>query len=258
MRLSIDVALHYRLPEERAVSLVLEPAAGQGQRVLRSDLSLEAAFLRRVPGDAGVGERIWALLPGEELSLRYEAEVETAPVSAPLSTLSAVPPWELPAEAMPYLRASRYIEADRFQAFAARKFAGLSGGARIAAMAEWIGRAMEYIPGASDAETTAVDSFAQRQGVCRDYAHLLCALARASRIPARCAAVYGPEVDPPDFHLVAQVFLDGAWRLVDPTGMCAPDAMALIAVGRDVGDVAFMETEGPAILLSQSVAVRRI
>ncbi|WP_369015557.1 transglutaminase-like domain-containing protein, partial [Serratia marcescens] len=44
--------------------------------------------------------------------------------------------------------------------------------------------------------TTALMTFADRRGVCRDYAHLLVALARAGGIPARCVSAYAPGVDP--------------------------------------------------------------
>jgi transglutaminase-like putative cysteine protease len=84
---------------------------------------------------------------------------------------------------------------------------------------------------------------------------MVCALCRAAGIPARYVSVYGPGVQPPDFHAVAQVWLDGAWRIVDATGMCSADAVVVVAVGRDACDVAFMETETPAYLVTQSVLV---
>ncbi|WP_342454627.1 transglutaminase-like domain-containing protein [Sphingomonas sp. H160509] len=59
------------------------------------------------------------------------------------------------------------------------------------------------------AETTALDTFASRSGVCRDYSHLLVSLARAGGIPARCVSAYAPGVDPPDFHAVAELWLAG-------------------------------------------------
>ena len=67
---------------------------------------------------------------------------------------------------------------------------------------------LAYVPGSSGPHTTALDSFIERRGICRDYAHILIALARASTIPARYVACYAPGVDPPDFHAVAEVFLN--------------------------------------------------
>ncbi|MFC3616754.1 transglutaminase family protein, partial [Lutimaribacter marinistellae] len=88
--------------------------------------------------------------------------------------------------------------------------------------------------------------------------HLVCALSRASGIPARYASVYGLGVDPQDFHAVAQVWLDGDWHLVDATQMCSTAEMVMIGVGRDAFDAPFMETEDEANLLAQTVAVSRI
>ena len=56
------------------------------------------------------------------------------------------------------------------------------------------------------------------------------------------ASVYAPSVEPPDFHAVVEVYLDGAWRLADPTGMARPgDTVILMGKGHEtyqhVGDV---------------------
>jgi transglutaminase-like putative cysteine protease len=164
---------------------------------------------------------------------------------------------DLPADAVKFIMGSRYIPSEKFQGFVDAEFGGLAGGPRVAAMRDWIERRFCYVSGASDEETTAIDSFVERRGICRDYAHVMIALARASGIPARMAGVYAPSVEPPDFHAVAEVFLGGAWHLVDATGMAGPTEIARIGVGRDAADIPFMLVFGPSTLNSQSVAVRR-
>ena len=52
-------------------------------------------------------------------------------------------------------------------------------------------------------------------------------------------------------------WLDGAWHLVDPTGLARTDRVARICVGRDATDIAFMTIFGQATLNSQRVAVSR-
>ena len=94
-------------------------------------------------------------------------------------------------------------------------------------------------------------------GICRDYAHLMITLARASGMPARMVNVYAPDVTPPDFHAVAEVFVGGEWRLVDATGIAEPDTMVRIGVGRDAADVAFLLVYGASELRKQKVAVKR-
>ena len=105
----------------------------------------------------------------------------------------------------------------------------------------------------------------ERHGICRDYAHLVVTLARASTIPARFVSGYAPGVQPPDFHAVAEVFLadptvpgGGAWHLVDATGMADPAELVKIGVGRDAADVAFMTVFGQAEFRDKTIAVRKV
>ncbi|WP_306294797.1 transglutaminase-like domain-containing protein [Sphingobium lactosutens] len=122
-------------------------------------------------------------------------------------------------------------------------------------MRDWIARYFAYVHGVSDRETTALDTFVKRQGICRDYAHVMITFARAAGIPARIANVYALAVEPPDFHAVAEVFVGGEWHLVDATGMAKERDMAKIGVGRDAADVAFLVAFGTAVMHSQSVQV---
>lgn len=256
MRIRIDVAMQYRFERPNTLFLAVEVARTEGQDVVDETLEL-APIVTRIAGDSGLGSRLWVPVQGHDLWLTYRAVVDVTRDAPALETLDAAPLHLIPGDAAPYLRPSLYVQSDKFASFVERRFGTLSGGARIAAMRDWIEAEMSYVPGSSGATTTVLETFAAREGVCRDYAHLMCALARASMIPARMAAVYAPDVRPPDFHAVAEVWLDGAWRLVDPTGMCRADSMAIIAVGRDAHDVAFMESQAPAEMLSLSVQVMR-
>ena len=255
MRLSIDVTLEYRLDRPQPALLAVEPARSPGQATPRSHTDVAGARLRRIAGEAGVGTRLWADVPDTVLRLRHTAEIAVAAPGAPLESLAAAPMDALPAEMLTWLRPSRLVQCDAFAGFAASRFGDLSGGARMAAIRDWVRDEIAYLPATSHTDTTVLDTFARREGVCRDFAHVTCALARAAGIPARYAAVYGLGVDPPDFHAVAQVWLGGAWRLVDATGMCAPGEMAVIGVGRDACDAPFMETEGEATPVFHSVSV---
>ncbi|WP_424967644.1 transglutaminase-like domain-containing protein [Dinoroseobacter sp. S375] len=255
MKLKIDVTMNYQLDPSRRVLLALEVAQGPEQVVHASHLDIDHARLHRVDGAGGVGQRTWALLGIDQMWLGYNAEVEIKRPVPELAALAPTPLHALPGEALCYLRPSRFCQSDKFTAFVQRRFGGIEGGAKVAAILDWIDAEMIYVPASSDAETTVMETFVDRQGVCRDYAHMVCALCRAADIPARYASVYGLGVVPQDFHAVAQVWLDGAWRLVDATRMCAPDQMVVIAVGRDACDVAFMETEGFASMITQQVSV---
>jgi transglutaminase-like putative cysteine protease len=258
MRLRIHARLDYHLPEPADVLLQVEAAATPEQRLEEQRLTVWTdAPIAAVAGEDGVGQRCWARGHGRFVA-EYEAVVRVARTPAALAGLAATPVRRLPGTLVPYLLPSRYCPSDRFEPFVRRTFPGLAGGALADALVGWVGGHLTYKAGTSAGTTTAVDTFLSQAGVCRDYAHLLVALARAGEIPARCVSAYAPGVDPPDFHAVAELWLDGAWRLVDPTGMAAADALVTVAAGRDATDIAFMTIWGEASLHAQSVVVTRL
>ena len=258
MRIEIAVDMQYNLGRDTMVLLNIEAARIPGQTVLQDQLSVDFATITRVAGESGLGQRVWACVTNDQMWLTYRASVQIDRPCAALETLAAAAPHELPGDVFTYLRPSRFCQSDLFQNFAAQRFGGLEGGRKVAAIRDWVAREISYVPASSHAETTVLETFTARTGVCRDFAHMVCALARAAQIPARYASVYGPDVSPQDFHAVAEVWLDGAWHMVDATGMGQPGDLVLIAVGRDAHDIAFMETQTPAYLLNQQVRVSRL
>lgn len=255
--IDIEARLDYALPQPCDVLLQVEAAAMVDQRLHKNDLRVSSATpLGAVPGEESIGQRTWARAEGA-ISVAYTASVEVIRFAPPLSTLSANDPRDLPALVVPYLMPSRYCESERFEAFVLREFGGLAGGPKIETMLAWIAEHVDYVGGVSDAQTTASDTFVQRQGVCRDFAHLLASFARAATIPARLVSGYAPGVDPPDFHAVVEVWLDHGWHLVDATGMACAEDIVRVAVGRDATDIAFMTIFGRALLESQSVRVTK-
>lgn len=74
---------------------------------------------------------------------------------------------------------------------------------------------MCYSPGSTQVDTTAMDAFSQRKGVCQDYAHILIALCRACGIPARYVNGFmqGTGVT----HAWVEVLVNGEWKGIDPT-----------------------------------------
>ncbi|WP_424933590.1 transglutaminase-like domain-containing protein [Amaricoccus macauensis] len=258
MQLQIETTLEYKLgPGPTTILLQIEAASLPEQTVLTSELTVPDALSEtRVPAEEAVGERSW-IEAGETFNATYTAKVDLNRTAADLAQFEAPHLPDLPGEIVKYLMPSRYCVPSRFVKILEQNFEGLSGGALIAACRDWIEEHLDYVPGVSDENTMASDTYLARQGICRDYAHVLIALARAADIPARFASVYAPSVEPPDFHAVAEVYLGGAWHLVDPTGMAQADEMAVIGVGRDAADVAFMNIHGMSELVSQNVSVKR-
>jgi transglutaminase-like putative cysteine protease len=258
MRLKIDVELDYAIDGAYSMLLLVEAAAMADQHIESESLIVTSREpLRAIAGEDGIGQRCWALAEGW-FQATYRAVVAIDRTEVALATLPEIAPRHLPAEAVPYLLPSRYCESDQFEGFINQTFGSLGGGALAAALVDWVADHLSYESGSSNGTTTALSTFANRKGVCRDYAHLLVALARAGGIPARCVSAYAPDVSPPDFHAVAELWLDGAWRLVDATGMATASDLVRIAVGRDATDIAFMTVFGGAMLNYQQVSVVRL
>lgn len=258
MRLKINVQLDYDLPRTCDLLLQIEASVIPEQRVEEAHLELSPSdHFARVAAQDQIGERIWLRTSGK-LLVDYRAVVRIERIVRDVATLRALPPHRLPGETVQYLLPSRYCPSHQFTDFAEEQFGRFDGGAKVAAMRDWVARHVAYVPGSSNAETNATDTFHAGEGVCRDFAHLLITLARAGEIPARFASVYAPGVTPPDFHAVAEVFLDGEWHLLDPTGMAKESEMAKIGIMRDSGDVAFLTAFGPLEMKSQSVAVTEL
>ena len=255
MKLFVQATLDYDLAETSNLLLQLEAAILPGQVISQPHLTLsETAHVARVAGHSAVGERIWLRVLGR-LKVDYQAVVHVTRSTVDLASLPAVDLHALPGEVIEYLLPSRYCQSDQFTNFVDAQFPGLAGGALVTAIRDWIEAKFAYVPGSSSSDTTALESFVRREGICRDYAHVLISLVRACGIPARFASVYALGVTPQDFHAVAEVYLGGEWHLVDPTGMSEAGAMAIIGVGRDAADVSFLTAYGFAELVALSVAV---
>jgi transglutaminase-like putative cysteine protease len=187
-----------------------------------------------VPGEGRA--HVLTVRPGRVL-VEYRAAIEGR----------AAPPEATAADRLTYLRPSRYAESDQLVALAHAEFAGISGAPDLlAAVSSWVGTQLSYVPGSSGPTDGAVHTLLRRQGVCRDYAHLVVALLRALDIPARVAAVYAPGLEPMDFLAVAEALVDGRWRVADATLLAPRASLVRIATGRDAADTAFLSTYGGA------------
>lgn len=255
MILNIDAYLHYNLASPTGLILQIEGAATSEQTIQSASIAFsEIENFARVDAEANIGERLLMNATGD-FSCRYISTIEINRKTVNLEELLVTPPHLLPGDIIRYLMPSRYCQSDQFMDFLAAEFGHLAGGARIVAISDWINRRFAYVSGSSSAQTTALETFVQRKGVCRDFAHLLITLARASSIPARFASVFAPRLIPQDFHAVAEVYLNGAWYLIDPTKMSEPHEMAVIGVGMDAAEVAFMTSYGYAEFYEQNVIV---
>ncbi|WP_061961630.1 transglutaminase-like domain-containing protein [Demequina flava] len=178
------------------------------------------------------------------IEVTYRARVNGTPEPATASALDAVR----------YLRPSRYCESDTLHPVAVAEGGGREGHDLVRHIASWVGTQLAYVSGSSRPTDGAVATMLARQGVCRDFAHLVVALLRSLDVPARVAAVYAPGLDPMDFHAVAEALIDGQWWVVDATTLAPRQSLVRIATGRDAADTAFLTTIGePVDLVSMEV-----
>ena len=256
--LKIDVDFKYGLAAPTDILLQLEVASTPHQNILSSSTRVNGNLPEyRLPAESSIGERMW-VNADETISVYYSATVEILRKGFDIATLDQSQFHDLGAEATSYLMASRYCPCDEFHSFVSSEFGDQKGGRLIKSICRWMDEKFQYSSGSSNAQTTAADTFIKREGVCRDFAHVLITLARAGGIPARMVSAFGLNVSPQDFHAVVEVFLQNQWRLVDPTNMSAPHELAIIGVGRDAADISFMTSFGPATLINQTVRVGTI
>jgi transglutaminase-like putative cysteine protease len=187
------------------------------------------------------GNRIHKLqVPTGYLTVEYAATIVGQTDPAPVSEYD---------QSM-YLRPSRYAEADKFFGFAATEFGNyIDSATLLEKVSTWVGTRLNYVPGSSDPIDGAVDTLLAGAGVCRDYAHLVVALLRAVKVPARVVSVYAPGLSPMDFHAVAEAFVEGQWRVVDGTLLAPRQTLVRIATGRDAADIAFLDNHNGEITL---------
>ncbi|GEK80993.1 putative transglutaminase-like protein [Agrococcus baldri] len=194
----------------------------------------------------------WRILPAahDTRQLAFTAPAGTLDVDIHSSLTSLQRPIDDPDPAR-YLDDSRYIEASALRGFVDERFGRASGFEQLGAMRDWIARRFTYSPAMSAIDDTAVTTLEKGGGMCRDYAHVMIALARAAGIAARYVGVYAPGLTPPDFHAVAEVFVDGDWWVVDPTGLAPRGSLIRIATGADALETAWATTSGNPVRLTR-------
>ena len=96
---------------------------------------------------------------------------------------------------------------------------------------------LRYAPGATTVRETAEAAFAQGEGVCQDYAHIMLSLLRLEGIPGRYAA--GMTLGEGASHAWVEALCNGYWYGFDPTnGLLVDDNYIRVSCGRDASDCA--------------------
>ena len=199
--------------------------------------------------------------PEGPLELRYDAVCAVPDEADPDGSGSPQVPVELiPGELLHFTLPSRYCQSDELMGTAWELFGQTQPGwARVQAICDWVHDNINFKYGTSNALTTAVDVLRDRQGVCRDFAHLAVTFCRAVNIPARYVFGYLPDIyvpippEPMDFAAWMEVWLGDRWWTFDPRNNARRVGRVLIGRGRDALDVAMLTTFGPAEFRTMTV-----
>ena len=263
IRLQFSIRLSYEVIDQPADFIFnIHAAQTVHQTVVTESLTISQPLASTIHHDPLLRHRLLRLRanPGP-LQISYQAEVDIQHHVGQPESIGEMPISELPTEVLPYLYPSRYCESDKLQQLANQTFGHLPPGyQRVEGIRKWVQERTRFASGSSEFTTSAIDTYQQQTGVCRDFAHLMIALCRALNIPARfCSGIdYGadPVFGPTDFHAYVEVLLGGHWYIFDPSGMAIPMGFVRIGTGRDAADISFatifgnIKSEAPVLAIS--------
>jgi transglutaminase-like putative cysteine protease len=177
---------------------------------------------------------------GTSFTIKYQAIVEVQyKIFDQATLLQSVPVIQLDNEVLSFLLPSRHCQSDKLTKLATNEFGNLSSEyEKVLAINDWIFNNIDYISGTTNSGTSAYDSLTQREGVCKDFAHLGIALCRALDIPARYFTGYAYQLDPPDFHACFEAYIGKQWIIFDPTHLVPINGLVKIAHGKDATEAA--------------------
>jgi transglutaminase-like putative cysteine protease len=257
MRIRFGYELVYHCPVDTSMILMLHAQPHAGQRLLIPDgMSLSPALpvtnYRDLYGN--LCSRI--KVPAGAVSVAADGLFEDHGLPEPaLLNASETPAAALPQEALIYLLPSRYCESDLLGGEAFRLFGHLAPGwSRVQTICDYVNRHVAFGYEYASPTRTALETFREGLGVCRDMAHLAIALCRAINIPARYVTSYLGDIRVPaaalpmDFAGSIEVYLGGAWHTFDPRNNARRIGRMTIARGRDAADVAISTAFGRANL----------
>lgn len=244
--------------------LRLLPHDGDGQTVQSSELSVTPRPDERGEDLSFFGNRMTTLTiskPHRELKIELRARVDVRRPAAPFPGLTRN--WEevaalalsssslAPDSPAHQLYASRLVPlVPDVTAYARRSFSPLRP--VLEAAAELMARIradFTYDPEATEVSTPLAEAFAERHGVCQDFAHIMIAGLRGLGLPAGYVSGYIRTIPPPGQKRLEGSDASHAWVMLwcgpetgwiglDPTNdLIVADDHVVTAFGRDYADV---------------------
>ncbi len=241
MRLKIHHETRYSYTEfQRGITqmLRLTPRNHYSQYIVDWRIDIDSNC-RLYPAEDAFGNIIHTFTiqdPVESLAIIVEGEVETQDTHGILQGTVERFPTAL------YLRETELTARTPEMTAFAKEIAERTGGSALDifhALLKMLYTSFTFDTGATHAQTTAAEAFANRHGVCQDYTHIFIALARSLGYPARYVSGYFFRVDGRNdqdaSHAWVEIHIpDLGWVGFDPAnGIATTDAHVRVAIGLD-------------------------
>lgn len=221
MRIRLGYELVYSCPQPVPMILMLHVHPSRTSHLVRRD---DMAVTPPVAADAysdvfgNTCTRIVA--PAGTVRITADALIEDSGLPEPVDLgAKEHPVEELPHDTLQYLLGSRYCETQHLMNDAWRLFGQTEPGwQRVQAVCDFVHQHIGFGYHFARSTKTAREAYGERQGVCRDFAHLAITLLRCLNIPARyCTGYLGdigvPLSDAPmDFAGWLEAYVGGAWH----------------------------------------------
>jgi transglutaminase-like putative cysteine protease len=247
-----------------ACALRVWPKEGQGQRVQATRIEITPVPEMRSERTDVFDNRVTRIrieTPHRELVIKAISRVQVERPAPPLAALT--PPWESVAE-LAAETGSLGPDSPAFGIYPSRLAPLFDAAANYARESFWprrpiyeasaelnarINRDFVYDAEATEVGTSPAEAFAQRRGVCQDFAHVMIAALRGLGLPALYVSGYIRTIPPAGKPRLAGADASHAWVSVwcgpafgwlglDPTNAIAEgDDHVVVARGRDYGDV---------------------
>lgn len=245
MQLSVRYSTSYRY--ERAAArhvqlLRVTPSSFAGQNVLdwRVDVDSDARLREHRDGYGNIVHMLYVDHPVDALTIDVSGRVLTEDRTGIVEGL----PNDLPQQI--FLRTTPLTEAHGSLITLAHALDAHDHNPRdlLHHLVERLHLRMRFDVEATAVGTSATEAYEAGHGVCQDYAHIFCAVARLLRIPARYVSGHllrrdGLNVQPATHAWAEGWCPDLGWIAFDPTnGICADDAYVRVACGLDYRDAA--------------------
>lgn len=238
MRIRIDHATTYAYDQAARFIiqiLRLTPRSCDGQQVdkWRIETDVDARLRQSEDAFGNILHTLYTEQPADSLTVRVAGEVTTTDTGGVLTG------WPERLSPLVYLRETPLTACDEALSGFAEAFRDRPVLDQMHALMTALHDTIAFEVGATSADHTAAQAFAEGRGVCQDHAHIFVAVARRLGAPARYVSGHMVRLDGQTTQEAAHAWVEAhieglGWVGFDPAnGVCPTDAYVRIASGPD-------------------------